>query len=754
MVTEPRVEVLGIRHHGPGSARSVAAALDELSPDLLLIEGPPELDTLVDSVADPDLVPPVAGLVYAVDEPRRASFYPLAAFSPEWIALRWAVGRGVPARFADLPATHALAHTPAVAAIEDEDQDADALPEGPDAGPDVIGELARAVGYDDPERWWEDAVEHRYDTAVADFAHLRDAVALVRTTMHAESDEENLRREAAMRRVVRAAIKGGAQRIAVVCGAFHAPALDPTSYPSATADNRLLAKLPRVKVTATWAPWTSGRLARRSGYGAGVASPGWYQHLYRTWADDPAAVGASWLVRVARELRTEQLLAPPAGVVEATRLADALAAVRGRPSVGLAELNDATQAVLCDGSPLPLRLVDEHLVIGHDLGRVPDSAPLVPLAADLARTQRRLRLKPSAAVTTMTLDLRKEAQLARSVLFHRLLLLDIPWGRPADTGRTSGTFKEAWEVVWEPELAVALIEASGHGTTLVGAAEQVVREAAGSSETTLADLSSRLEQCLLADLPEALRDVVAAVADRTARHSDVPALLSTLGPLARTLRYGDVRGVDLAGLAHVVETIVIRSAVGLRASCASLDDEAAAQMRESIETGDAAIALLDIEDLRTPWQAALARVGDDERVHGSVAGRVNRMLLDAGRLSAEDAGRRLSRQLSIAVDAGQAAAWLDGFLAGEALLLLHEEELLGVVDGWVAEIADETFDDLLPLLRRTFSRFEAGERRNLGRAVRDIGSGRSEHPDTSIDLQRGRPALLRVADLLGLEVSS
>jgi hypothetical protein len=78
---EARVHVLGIRHHGPGSARSVAQALDELAPDLVLVEGAPELDQVVGLVAERGMRPPVAGLVYAVDEPRRAMFYPLASFS-------------------------------------------------------------------------------------------------------------------------------------------------------------------------------------------------------------------------------------------------------------------------------------------------------------------------------------------------------------------------------------------------------------------------------------------------------------------------------------------------------------------------------------------------------------------------------------------------------------------------------------------------------------------------------------------------
>ena len=41
-----RVHVLGIRHHGPGSARSVLAELDRLQPAAVVIEGPADADAL------------------------------------------------------------------------------------------------------------------------------------------------------------------------------------------------------------------------------------------------------------------------------------------------------------------------------------------------------------------------------------------------------------------------------------------------------------------------------------------------------------------------------------------------------------------------------------------------------------------------------------------------------------------------------------------------------------------------------------
>ena len=101
--------VYGIRHHGPGSARSVRAALAEQRPDVVLIEGPPEADGLVALAADPQMCPPVALLGYVPGSPQKAAFWPFAVFSPEWQAIRYALDAGVPVRFCDLPAAHQLA---------------------------------------------------------------------------------------------------------------------------------------------------------------------------------------------------------------------------------------------------------------------------------------------------------------------------------------------------------------------------------------------------------------------------------------------------------------------------------------------------------------------------------------------------------------------------------------------------------------------------------------------------------------------
>src|SRR5690348_3051522 len=106
---ETSVHIFGVRHHGPGSARSLVRALEQIKPLCLLIEGPPDADDVIPYAAKSEMRPPVALLIHAVETPQNAVYYPFAEFSPEWQALRWALSADVPVRFMDLPQAHRMA---------------------------------------------------------------------------------------------------------------------------------------------------------------------------------------------------------------------------------------------------------------------------------------------------------------------------------------------------------------------------------------------------------------------------------------------------------------------------------------------------------------------------------------------------------------------------------------------------------------------------------------------------------------------
>lgn len=743
--------LLGVRHHGPGSARAVRRALSAYQPEVVLIEGPPEADPLVPLAGDAQMRAPVALLAYpAGTKPRddpgvRAAFWPFGEFSPEWQALRWAAASDVPVRFIDLPAAAGLAGEP---------------PPGARNGvrADPVGTLAAAAGYDDPERWWEDVVEQRPDhpagpdeltAALSPFHAIAEAMAEVRAHAEAPPDAERVqeeRREAAMRSGLRAAQREY-ERVAVVCGAWHVPALT-APLPAATADARRLRGLPRRKVTTTWVPWTHARLAAGSGYGAGVRSPGWYHHLFTT---PPPETVSRWLVRAAEVLRRDDLPVSSAHVIEASRLADALATLRGRPQPGLTEVTDAALAVLCDGDPMRLELIQRRLVVGERLGAVPGRTPAVPIARDVAASQRRLRLPPDPEPREVDLDLRREIDLERSRLLHRLRLLGVDWGVGLARRSGRGTFWESWRLTWQPAFEVDLVEASAYGTTVRDAATARVAEQAAAA-ASLAEVTTLVERCLLAELPDGLPAVLAALDERMARDRDLAQLMDALPALARTLRYGDVRGTDLTALRHVTDRLITRICVGLPAAAGRLDDAAAAGMRDRLDAVDAAVALLDDPGMTGRWHDVLIALSTREDVHGLLAGRLNRLLLDAGRVDVAEAARRLALALTIGTPVARAAAWIEGFLTGDGLLLVHDERLLRLVDSWLTGIPAEAFVEVLPLLRRTFSEYPPPARRQIGeRAVRlgEPGTGRAAGLDADLDADRADLVVPTVQALLG-----
>jgi hypothetical protein len=746
-MSSERVHLFGIRHHGVGSARSLLAALESLQPDALLIEGAPEGDALLHYVLHPTMQPPVAILIYAPDQPRRAAFYPFATFSPEWQALRYGLQRGIPTRFMDLPQAIRFA----LAESDEHQLQAELTPELSRLRADPLLELARIAGYDDSERWWNDLLEQRRAADSDIFAGILEAMQALRETLPLTEPIEALR-EAHMRQSVRTALKEGFQRIAVVCGAWHTPAL--TDLSNAKADAALLKGLPKLKVSATWIPWTYGRLTMESGYGAGIRSPGWYDFLWRT--DDASDVALGWLTHVAHLLRAERLDASTAQVIDAARMAETLAVLRERAIPSLEELNEATQAVFCMGSDVPMRLVWRNLIVGDALGDVPDDVPAVPLLQDFQREQKRLRLSEkdiakrdavrNAHVANLELDLRETLDLERSRLLHRLNMLDIPFGRLMQA-RSKGTFKEAWRVAWQPEFTVALIEASQWGTTIESAATAYARDAADSA-SDLPTLTELLESALLGALNDAIGHLVRAVRNLAALASDIAHLMSALPPLVRIVRYGDVRGTDASLVQMVVQSLVARICIGLPNACASLDDEAATKMLKQLNSTHAAINLLADESLQADWQATLLRLADAPTLHGLLSGRCARILHDAEAWDALETARRLSLALSAGNAPEKAAAWLEGFLSGSGEVLLHDLRLWQAVDSWLCGLRAEAFQELLPLVRRTFATFSAPERQRLADRVL-YGTSQLTAQHSAFDPEQASKVLPTLARLLG-----
>ncbi len=734
-----RVRLFGIRHHGPGSARSLLAALEDWRPQAILVEGPVEAEALVPYLLDDALRTPVAMLLYAVDTPRWAAYYPMADFSPELQAFRWASRNACPVRLMDLPASAMLG----LSVVRSRRSEA-------------MDQVAEAAGFDDVEDWWEHLVEQRHDPRElfdgieSLMCALRESEAYLEDGPEREEPDERKQisdaefeamREAHMRKTLREALAENHERIAIVCGAWHVPAL--RELPSAREDEAMLKGLPKVKVGATVVPWTFDRLTFASGYGAGARSPAFYDLLWNTAA---AEVPTHWLLSVARLMREEDLDASPASVIEAVRLADALASIRGRPRPGLRELSESASSVLIRDEAI-WSLIGKRLIVGERLGEVPETVPMIPLQSDLTGLQKRLRLKVDDTDRKLELDLRGEMDLERSHLLHRLRLLGVHWGIEERVTGKKGTFHEHWRIQWRPELAIALIEASIYGNTVVSAASNCAIERADKA-ADLAEIAILVEQVLIADLAEAVEPTVAKLQALSATSCDVADLADALPSLTAVVRYGTVRRTDAEQVVPVLDAMFTRLCVGLPGACVSMDDDAAGEMADRLGQVSGVVRLFDDDEKTGQWLDTLASIAQLGGCHALVVGMAERLRFDLGAVTGDHLAQRLGQEASTGATALETAAFVEGLLDGPGAILLHQESLFRAIDEWLGELGGDVFEEILPLIRRTFALFTKPERRQIGERV--AGGAKVSAGPSDFNEERAMRVLPIIRQILGL----
>src|SRR5262249_10460999 len=210
----------------PAAAHHLQHVLDILQPTAVLVEGPSDATEHLKHLVHEKTQPPVAILAYTKERPVRSILYPLAEYSPEWVALTWGIRNRADTRLTDRPRAVCLELHQVTAPPQDDKADRKRQ-----AGEhtrayldDPYEEIARLSGEADHETWWERHFEHTAEPA----AYVRQIFEFgrgLRELRELKADDENLVREAYMRRCIREVLAKGhkAERVLVVCGAFHAP---------------------------------------------------------------------------------------------------------------------------------------------------------------------------------------------------------------------------------------------------------------------------------------------------------------------------------------------------------------------------------------------------------------------------------------------------------------------------------------------------------------------------------------------------
>ena len=460
--------------------------------------------------------------------------------------------------------------------------------------------------------------------------------------------------------------------------------------------------------------------------------------------------------RIASLLRQKNMDISVAHVIETVRLAQVTAALRDLPYPSLNEYNEAVTTVMGFGDDILLQIIKEELIISNRLGSVPDDVPKVPLLVDVEKIQKRLRAPFTAEIKELILDLRKPNDLERSIFFHRLQLLGIDW---TILGRIDGkgTFKEKWTLYHKPEQIIQIIERAIWGNTVMEATQKYLLKQMAEIQH-IPELTALLSTVLPADLP-ALVEAMTVQLDRlSAASTDILEMMEAVPDLVNIVRYGNVRDLDFSKVGDMLEAMIARILAGGVLVCINIDEEAAGDLLNKLVATDYALSILNREELNLMWRNFIGQVRSSANVHPLLSGYATRLLNDKGEISAEEMETTLSFYSSVGNAPADMVYWFEGFLRSSGSILLLDDRLWNLVNNWVCSQDKETFMELLPVLRRTFSEFTSAERRKLGEKARRTDStgtssavGASVTENECLNREEAKKVIPVIRQLLGLE---
>lgn len=718
--------LIGVRHHSAMLARAVPALLESYGPHLVLVELPMEFAQWLPWLGHPQARAPLALGAAGSGEQGPLAFYPYADFSPELVAVRWALRNGVPVAPCDLP----LADPRWRIGREEA------------SGPSIMDTLrARITGREGDDVW--DRLVEVGAVGSGPEAVRRAALAVGWALRHttAQVSDVDLVREAWMRDRIRAA---GEVRVAAVVGAFHAPALAATEATAEAVDTEAVdtvdtgdgpgrAPAGGDGIVTSLVPYPFELLDERSGYPAGIRDPQWHQEIVESGGSAEAveALTSSFAVRVTAGLRGAGHPAGPAEAREVARLAADLARLRGLPAPGRSELVEALQSVLAHGEVLGRgRAVAEAMgdvLVGHRRGALAPGTPESGLAASVRRLVASLRLPgPGDRALIVRLDpLRSPLDRRREITLQRLAAARIAYARQQETEGAGGadTLTTVWYVQWTPTTDGSLAAATMRGVTLRQAAlgrlvwRRLRQRAAGgpTAEQAIEGFSEAVHCGLVELAADRLGDVRDAVV-RTGTLSQIIAAAALMDRVA----LGHVPGTPepppgLAEVTALLDAAAVREIEGLSGS-ESLDD---------------ARALLAVAHRAAAGEATL-------RLHGAVRslGRDGTPLMQGaagavGVLVGLEPAEAFGERLASWVDSGgpQLRPRLSGALVAAGALLAAGGPALAPLLRRIEAYSDGEFVARLPGLRGGFDALSPAARERM-RADIEARLGGLETPHT------------------------
>lgn len=746
MMNQPYI--FGIRHLSPAGAWHLTQFLTEKKPRLVLVEGPSDLDDQMEHITNSKTKPPIAILAYTKEAPVRTILYPFAEYSPEYQAILWCRKHHAVCRFIDLPSDVFLA----LPSYRQEDA------KGEEGRMSVYELLDRKSGEDGHETFWERVLEHSGSTEeYHDGANLFGSSIRFYEQGEERDLPEILVREAYMRRKIKEAAEEGfaPEEIVVVTGAYHvAGLLDETALPMSDQELKLL---PRTQANHTLMPYSNYRLSTRSGYGAGNKAPAYYALLWEgLYSSDFSLPVRSYLSRIAAYQRNSGNPVSSAQVIEAVRLAESLARLRGSRYPVLRDLRDAAVTCLGKGNFASISLAVADTEIGTEIGELPEGVSNTSIQEDFYRRLHELRLEKYRDITAqdLMLDLRENRSvlsqkaafmdLYRSFFLHRLRVLNISFAKQETMKQDNATWAEHWIVRWTPEAEIELVEAALKGDTVIQAASFALKERVEKA-SNMSEIALVIEDAFTCGMSEAVTYATAALQAMAVDAASLIELAKTAHRLSVVLSYGSIRQLNDKPLVPILQQIFYRASLILPGECVC-DDAAAKEMTAAMEQLNGAVLAHDFLD-DTTWIHTLKEIAGRDDLNTKLSGYAAAVLLERGCMDSGGLNIEVSRRLSKGVPADLGAGWFEGLAMKNRYALIARLSLWESLDNYLDTLDDEEFKRALVFLRRAFADFTAMEKDEIAENLGEIWGLNGQQVSETLNEKLGEEEQKIVASL-------
>ncbi len=706
-----------VRHLSPAAAWHLLKYLDKVNPDIVLVEGPSDANSQLDNIVNPKVHPPIAILAYTEELPVKTILYPLAEYSPEYQAIKWAKSHKKEVRFIDLPTSVFLA-------LENVKQE----PYKEDSNINVYEQVYKAYNDIDYDTFWERNFEHNLneDTFRLGMMEFSKNIRMFTETKDSESARDIVR-EAFMKNQISKLI--GYDKMVIVTGAYHTSSL--LNENTIALTDKEIKDLPHKSSSLTLMPYSYYRLSSQSGYGAGNKAPNYYKMMWEYIKSNKLnELSNFYMTSLASSMREEGHIKSSAEVIEAVRLSKGLAKMHNGYMPTLQDLRDGAKTCLGEGTFSKISNAVAKIEIGTEIGSLPDGMSNTALQNNFNFMIKDLKLEKykSVVATNLTLDLRENRRvkteksafldLNRSFFLHQLEVLGVSFAKSLQSNQQTANWKEEWVLCWRPETEIEIVESALYGDTIEMATAYLLKEKLDNC-TQIKEAATIVSKCYECGMSKMVSYAVNVLQSLSVDANAFDEIASAAFNLSNIIRFGSVRKIDLSLLEPILSQLFLRGSL-IMVDSSDCNNDVAKSVAQAIEQLDKiATYHKQLVDCNT-YITELTMLSNRDDRNPKLSGIACSILLERALIDKQMLIKEISRRLLPGIPADIGAGWFEGLASRNRYVILNNTTIWEKLDDYIIALSLEELKSAIVFLHRTFSEFSPNEKHMIAENLANI----------------------------------